>query len=342
MELNELNKDAQGGTETMARGLEARLPTDLMSNFQVICSRVRTLDETKLRVLWLHDLPGDPESDHLANGGWQKFHKLVFVSNWQMQQYCAHYKIPWHVCEVIHNAIEPFDKDVIEKKLNDRPMWFEGGHKLNKINIIYHTTPHRGLTLLVPAVKELAKKHPEIHLDVYSSFKIYGWPDRDKDFASLFESIAGDPNMTYHGFKPNEEVRKGLENADIFAYPSTWPETSCISLMEGMSAGLVCVHPNLAALYETAANWTTQYQWLEDQSSHASRVYSILDITVQAIKDGTQPISILRGQKSYADLFYSWDYCVPIWQGLLESLVSSNAPRALPVVSTGPSFEYKV
>ena len=41
--------------------------------------------------------------------------------------------------------------------------------------------------------------------------------------------------MTYHGFKPNDVVRKALSEAHIFAYPSIWVETSCISAIEAMS-----------------------------------------------------------------------------------------------------------
>jgi hypothetical protein len=51
------------------------------------------IDETKIRILWQHDLPGDPESEHLKNGGHDRFHKIVFVSNWQMQQYINHYMV---------------------------------------------------------------------------------------------------------------------------------------------------------------------------------------------------------------------------------------------------------
>ena len=45
----------------------------------------------------------------------------------------------------------------------------------DRINLIYHTTPHRGLNIAVAAMKELAKLHGDkIHLDVYSSFEAYG------------------------------------------------------------------------------------------------------------------------------------------------------------------------
>ena len=95
--------------------------------------------------------------------------------------------------------------------------------------------------------------YDNVHLDVFSSFNAYGWAERDEPYQELFDKIEAHPQMTYHGFKPNNIVRNALQKAHIFAYPSIWMETSCIALMEAMSAGLMCVHPNLAALPETAA-----------------------------------------------------------------------------------------
>ena len=56
----------------------------------------------------------------------------------------------------------------------------------------------------------------------------------------------------------------------IFAYPSIWPETSCIALIEAMSAGLLCVHSAYAALPETSANWTMMYPISEDHQQHCN------------------------------------------------------------------------
>ena len=88
----------------------------------------------------------------------------------------------------------------------------------------------------------------KIHFDVYSSFEAYGWKERDKPYEEVFKTIREHDGMTYHGFKPNDVVRKALSEAHIFAYPSIWVETSCISAIEAMSAGVQIVCPNLGAL----------------------------------------------------------------------------------------------
>lgn len=323
MEQNELSKNAKGGTELMLERLHESVNPELLKEFQIIPSRVRDLNEDKLRVLWIHDLPGDPESEHLKNEGWNKFHKIVFVSNWQMQAFINMYKIPWNRCIVLHNAIEPIP---FEKKSRE------------KIKLIYHTTPHRGLSILVPVFQKLNETFDNIELDVYSSFKIYGWEQRDEQFKSLFKECENTPNINYHGSVSNEEIREALKKSNIFAYPSIWPETSCLSLIEAMSSGNICVHPNLAALYETAANWTHMYQWTNDSNEHANMFYSVLRSAIEEIINSPEENyhNKIMTQKSYTDVFFNWNIRKMQWEAMLSSLL--NMPREFPK----EQFVYKV
>ena len=317
MEVNELSKNARGGTELMLERLHSSISPDLMKEVQIIPSRVRDLQEDKIRILWLHDLPGDPESEHLKNRGWEKFHKLVFVSNWQMQAYVQYYNIPWSHCIVLQNAINPIDF-----KLTEKPR--------DKIRMIYHTTPHRGLNILVPVFKKLCESHENIELDIYSSFKIYGWESRDEQYQQLFDECKNTPNINYHGFVSNDEIRSALIKSHIFAYPSTWVETSCLALIEAMSAGNICVHPNLGALYETAANWTHMYQWNENAAQHANMFYSIIDSAIKELNSLTDEMyhNKIMTQKSYADIFYQWNIRKMQWEALMYSLI--DLPREIP------------
>ena len=103
---DEVSKNAMGGTEMMKYGLQDRIDSKLLDYFHVTASRVREYVENKIELYWLHDLPGDPESQHLMSGGWNKFEKLIFVSNWQFQQYQSFYGLPWYKSIILQNAIE--------------------------------------------------------------------------------------------------------------------------------------------------------------------------------------------------------------------------------------------
>lgn len=302
-----LSSNAMGGTELMKQRLIDSVKPNLLEQFQIYFSRVEEdLDESKLRILYCHDLPSDPASKHLENGGWKKFHKIVFVSNWQMQNYIAFYNIPWSRCAVIKNAIEPIE---LHKKPED-----------GTIRLAYWSTPHRGLELLIPSFSAIAEKRDNVELDVYSSFDLYGWKERDKQYEKLFEQCEEHPKINYYGTVTNEELRARLLSTHIFAYPSIWPETSCLCLIEAMSAGLACVHPNLAALTETALNQTFTYQFDERPNEHASQFATFLDMIIENYST-PEVQTQLQMQKSVADQSYNLQRFSIAWNYVLNQLI---------------------
>ena len=304
-------EEANGGTEMMRNQLYSRVDPDLLDKFQIICSRVRWVDPKKPTILWCHDTWDDPESQHLKEEERRaRFEKFVFVSNYQLSTYNLALQVPYAQSFVMQNAIEPIE-------LKDK--------NKDQIKLIYHTTPHRGLNVAVAAIMELAKNYGDkIHFDVFSSFEAYGWKERDKEFEDLFNNIKEHPQMTYHGYQPNEKVREALQEAHIFAYPSIWPETSCIAAIEAMSAGCQVVCPNFAALPETTANFATMYQWSEDIQFHANVFANMLNAAIQNHYDENTQRKLLY-QKNYTDNFYNWDLRANQWTGFLQGLSNQKA-----------------
>ena len=304
-------EEANGGTEMMRNQLYSRVDPDLLDKFQIICSRVRWIDPKKPTILWCHDTWDDPERQHLKEEERRaRFEKFVFVSNYQLSTYNLALQVPYAQSFVMQNAIEPIE-------LKDK--------NKDQIKLIYHTTPHRGLNVAVAAIMELAKNYGDkIHFDVFSSFEAYGWKERDKEFEDLFNNIKEHPQMTYHGYQPNEKVREALQEAHIFAYPSIWPETSCIAAIEAMSAGCQVVCPNFAALPETTANFATMYQWSEDIQFHANVFANMLNAAIQNHYDENTQRKLLY-QKNYTDNFYNWDLRANQWTGFLQGLSNQKA-----------------
>lgn len=306
IEENEISVKSQGGTELTKRSIGKNIPDELAQGFQIVPSRIRDLKEDKIRVYWAHDTALDPECAFFKEeNNRNKFHKMVFVSNWQLNEFVTKLGIPFDSkLQVIENPIEPYN---LKPKAKD------------KVNLIYFSTPQRGLELLYPVVDALSKDHPNIHLDVFSSFKIYGWEEADNNFKPLYDLIDNHPNMSYHGFKPHEELKEHIENAHILAYPCVWPETSCRVLIESMSAGLLCVHPNLAALPETSGGLTFMYEFDQDPNKHAETFYKYLKRAVEEVnRDEIQ--NYLRFTKAYADTRFNLDKLSSQWQSLLVEL----------------------
>ena len=160
---NEVDRNAMGGTELMKYALYDKLPKNLLDKFQIIPSRFRGKETGKKAIYWVHDLAQDPEMQHLKDKGWEKFESIVCVSHWQRQQVQDFLGVPSSKLTVIQNSIEPIPA-------HEKP------DPKECVNIIYHTTPHRGLELLIPIMDWIEEQLPDTnwHLDVYSSFGKYG------------------------------------------------------------------------------------------------------------------------------------------------------------------------
>ena len=256
----DLSRNAMGGTEMMRRRLIENVDGELLSKFAIHFSRPRQMYDDVKNVFYCHDLAMDPENKILKDGGWKQFDHFVFVSCWQRDQYIMVYGIPYSKCTVIPNAIEL--EYIAPKRSND------------EVRFIYHTTPHRGLELVYPIFDALSKEYENIHLDVYSSFEVYGWKERDKQYETLFEKLKDHPKITYHGSKSNDEVLAALKTSHVFLFPSIWAETSCIAMIEAIRSGVLVIHPNYAALPETAAGSTIMYDYTEVANDHANIAYA--------------------------------------------------------------------
>jgi UDP-glucose:(glucosyl)LPS alpha-1,2-glucosyltransferase len=309
-EENDISKGASGGTEITKRSISALIPQDLQEHFQIIPSRVRDIQQDKIRVYWVHDLPEDPEIGHLKDASSRsRFHKIIFNCAYHLNDCVTKLHLPQdHKLEIIETGVEPIS--LVPKSL-DGP-----------VRLIYFSTPQRGLELLVPVVSKLAEAYPDIHLDVFSSWEIYGWKHMDERYEPLYSQIREHPNMTYHGFAPREVITEALQNAHILAYPCIWRETACRVLIESMSAGLMCVHPNFGALPDTSGRLTLSYPYLDDKNGHCEMFYKYLEHAVQTVReDSTQ--NYLKFVKTYTDMRFNLRGVALKWEQLMRKLLET-------------------
>ena len=307
-EENEISEKANGGTEIAKRKLASIIAPELLENFQIICSRHREFDMEKIRVFWAHDLAEDPESNKFKEDSFKnKFHKYVFISNWQMQRYQLIHGLPHDDKSIVlESGIEPAPASCLDKPKD-------------KIRLVYTSTPQRGLDILIPVFEKLCEIHEDIHLDVFSSFKIYGWDEADAQFEPLYDKIRNHPQMTYHGFVPNEQLKNHLNSAHIFAYPCTWIETSCRAMLEAMSAGLVCVHPNNGALPETSGGLNIMYNYDEDKNKHAGVFINHLNAAINFVREN-QEKHMISFNKTFVDSRYDLNRIKTQWEAMLNDL----------------------
>ena len=300
-----------GGTELMKDWLITKLEkkkTNLLKKTQILL-----FDEkpkiNKKNILWLHDLPNDNRLQHLRDKQTlQKYEKIVFVSHWQQFLFNAYLHLPYGKGVVIQNSIDPIS-------IHDKP-------KDGKINVCYFSTPHRGLEVLLNAWEILQNNkelRDKIELNIYSSFKIYNRPDREKEVEHLYAKAKKMNNVNYNETITNKQIRQMLKSQHIMSYPSIYEETSCLCLIEAMSSGCLSVIPNFGALPETSANFARMYGYQEDKTIHAEVHANVLKKAIENfwIKE-TQ--THLQRQVDYFHNFYNWESRISEWEKLLKSI----------------------
>jgi UDP-glucose:(glucosyl)LPS alpha-1,2-glucosyltransferase len=307
-----LTAGAKGGTELMADMMLKYVDNELLKPFQIIHSRFRGFNEGSIPIFVCHDLANDPEVAELANPEFRsKFAKIVMVSNFQKDQYHYVLGIPYDDMVVIQNAIEPITEAGQRKDPKE------------EIRLIYHTTPHRGLEILTYVFPHLKAKYPQLVLDVFSSFKIYGWEQRDEEYKRVFETLKTTPGVSYYGSVDNATIRQALLKSHIFAYPCIWMETSCIAAIEALCAGNAVVAPNFGALPETTKGLTHQFHFSENYQTLADRFFNTMcqaiDGFLENYQNQNEPGLALR-QLFNAD--YSWNRRKNEWENFLKGCLT--------------------
>lgn len=176
---------------------------------------------------------------------WDHF---VFKSEWQARRYLAETAVDPARCHVIGNAVSP----AFLQSASRTEFFFE---QQRDPVLHYSSTPFRGLGLLVRAFPFIRQQVPGCTLRVYSSMDVYQEGDDADPHTALYDLCRNTPGVSYRGSVPQPELADAVRSSDILAYPSTFAETSCVTLMEAMTAGCLTVTSSLGALPETSAGY---------------------------------------------------------------------------------------
>jgi UDP-glucose:(glucosyl)LPS alpha-1,2-glucosyltransferase len=305
-----------GGTELQYALLHKYVDKKLLNNFQITTSVPEKipLAKDKINILWeqnSYDQPNIvPWMKDKANHS--KYDWYVFNSHWCAEKYRMVFQIPTHKCVVIKNAIDTFPEQQNTYK------------KGNPINLVFTSTPWRGLSVLLGAMQLV--KNPLIKCHVYSSTKIYGSSFEEKNnamYKPLYEQAKQLKNVVYKGYATNQEILHNMKHYHIYTYPNIWEETSCISAIEALSFGLHAIVTNYGALYETCSEWPTYVQYNRDYKSLAqSFAYAIEGIAEQLHTEGMQELQ--KSQMSFYKKFYNWNNRKHEWTNFLQGVVDAR------------------
>ena len=299
----------KGGTEILKEQLLAQLPEESLDGINLIGSICHSslVKEDKINILWQH-LSYDQPNVRLMHD--RKFvdsiDYFIYVSHWQYNKFREIYKIPEYKSFVIKNATHTFD--TVEKQ------------KDNKIKLLYTSTPWRGLAVLIKSIEILNKTREDFEVDIYSSTKIYGskFDENEKDkFEVLFDKCKNTPNVNYLGYADNDSVRAAVQRAHIYAYPSIFEETSCLAVIEAMSAGCHVVTTNYGALPETCGEFATMIEFDSSGQNLIERYAETLNSVIDNYKNNLYKDD-LEMQIKYYNKNYSWETRIQEWKNFLN------------------------
>ena len=301
-----LFSESFGGSENQLRLLFKYVPDENFKEVNLILNNTNLdlIEKGRINILWMQHFVNQKEAANLGSKEFvDKLDYIVFNSNWNFEKFQYQFKIPEHKSIVIKNAVEN-----IEYK--EKPK--------DKINLIYHTTPWRGLAILLKIFKNLNLKNVE--LNVCSSTLIYGKKFNDMylhKYQNIFDECSKMKNVNYLGYMKNNKLINFLKEMHIYSFPSIWPETSCISAIESMAAGCQIVTTNLGALYETCAPFGTLISFDKNLENLEKKYKKTL---IESIENywSKENQTKLKLQRETINLTYSWNTRAKEWIDFLK------------------------
>jgi glycosyltransferase involved in cell wall biosynthesis len=199
--------------------------------------------------LWLEDMVDQRSVAAAAH----RYRKIIVLSRFHRQHYHA---LPEEKFFYSRNGIHPghFDQDV----------------ERDPYKVVYGSSYDRGLVQLLAAWPRVQAAVPEAHLTIFYGFQsaqersfqlirrhLRSYLNRNPVSFWLYrrslEARMRRANALHLGRIGHLEVARQFLSAGIWAYPTAFPETSCISAMKAQAAGAVPVVIPSGAVDETVA-----------------------------------------------------------------------------------------
>lgn len=300
---------AKGGSEILREKLYKYTDIESREDINLILStpNYAKVKFTKKNILWQHLNYTDETLGMLKDQAFVKsIDAFVYVSHWQYEKFRYVYQTPTHNSYVIKNAIDPIE--------------FKEKPKGEKLKLIYTSTPFRGLDVLLDSFELIDRD--DVELDVYSSTMVYGtgYANHTGDqYEQLFQRARDMKNVNYMGYTPNEEIHKALQKAHIFAYPSIFEETMCLSMVEAGAAGCEMITTDLGALFETGSEYAKMIPIQSTKELLVQKYSRVLSESINNYwnKDNQDK---LKEQSDFYNKYYNWDKRKEEWNILLDKV----------------------
>jgi len=242
---------------------------------------------------------------------------IALVSHWLRDRFHQHFGINLTRTAVLGNAIATPFQNLFSPETPILPQ------KSQPPILAYTSTPFRGLDLLLEVFPKIRSAVPGTRLKVFSSMKVYqvSQTDDESHYGSLYRQCREMEGVEYIGSLPQPELARELQSVMVLAYPNTFAETSCISVMEAMASGCAIVTSELGALPETTAGFARLISIEGGWEAYKNRfVAEIVQVLTNTAKNSTAVETHLKQQVEYVQRQCNWSVRAQQWIQWLSSL----------------------
>jgi len=196
--------------------------------------------------------------------------------------------------------------------------------KRNPKKIIYMSSYDRGLKELLETWTTIKLAEPEAELHIF-----YGWQTMKKIldkktfkvYKEYLENLFSQEGVYHHGRVGHIELAKQILSSGVWAYPTHWPEISCISSMKAQVGGAIPVVIPTAAVAETT-RWGLTTNWSYDHFPNREIPEKVFDMFADLVIKALNP----RYQNKYREEMmadarerFDWKKVAKDWQKEFKS-----------------------
>jgi predicted O-methyltransferase YrrM len=162
-------------------------------------------------------------------------------------------------------------------------------------------------------------------LKVFSDMSLYMASSQQdhKEYGELYQLCRQIEGVEYIGAVAQPLLAEQLREVAMLAYSNTFPETSCISVLEAMASGCRIVTSELGALPETTAGFAELIPVDRGPQEYEKR---FVDAAVAALQSLDSPATaeLLSAQVRHVNQNYDWDQRAKEWERWLTDLPAGS------------------
>jgi glycosyltransferase involved in cell wall biosynthesis len=146
-------------------------------------------------------------------------------------------------------------------------------YQRNPNQILYASSPDRGLRCLLQNWFRIIEAHPEAELKICYGFEntdkiinLMGGKDWRVDYKKELENLFNQKGVSWLGRIPQDKLYEEWFKTNVWFYPTDFPETSCITCMDAQACGAMPVTTDLWALRDNILSSGERFSGLPQEN----------------------------------------------------------------------------